>query len=98
MAEEFSFEVSVSTEKATGAILAVYFRFREGRSAEVVTLKESVAYADYDKKGRLLGVEILAPCQVSVLDRLVKEEPEEKRKRIANFIRESGPPVLLLAS
>jgi uncharacterized protein YuzE len=80
-----SFQVSVSHDETTGKLLAVYFRVRKGQSAKTVEHADGAAFADYDRRGNLLGIELLEPCSISVLD-LIAEKPPVKK-----FIRESIP-------
>jgi hypothetical protein len=84
---DFFFEVSVSTDNDTGDILAVYLRLRKGKSAEVVELDDGNAFADYDRRGKLLGIELLGPCEVKVLDKITRKEPVVVRK----FVRRAVP-------
>ena len=61
-----------------------------GRTEE---LKEGSAYADYDADGVLLGVELLGPCEIAVLDRIADRESEPVRE----FLKTSVPRRLILA-
>jgi hypothetical protein len=87
------FRVNVSTDETTGKLIAAYFHIRDGKSAETVEIEEDRAYADYDGDGQLLGVELLAPCRVKVLDSITKKEPEEVRR----FLHSTPPRSLVLA-
>ncbi len=91
----YKFSVSVSTDKATGRTLAVYFQIREGKAAEVREIEEGTALANYDRRGRLLGIEILAPCQAAVLDRIVRKEPKPKQASMRKFFRNSSPRAMV---
>jgi hypothetical protein len=84
---EFFFEVSVETDKSTGAILAVYLRLRKGKSARVVELANGNAFADYNSRGKLLGIELLGPCRVTVLDKITRKEPAAVR----SFVQRAAP-------
>jgi hypothetical protein len=44
-------------------------------------------FADYSEDGRLLGVELLAPCPVAVLEQLAEQEPEEVRHFLQSGVR-----------
>ena len=57
---EFRFRVSVETNDHTGEIIAVYFQVRKGKVANTKERVQDTLFADYDRKGRLLGVELLA--------------------------------------
>lgn len=91
MAPPFVPELSVSVDETTGVIRAAYVRVRAGDAAETREVAEGRAFADYDDAGRLLGVELLAPCEVEVLDRIAAAEPEPIRQ----FLRGSTPRALV---
>src|SRR5262245_14932719 len=80
------FRLEVSFNEATGEPVAAYLRIREGKVTETKEVSEGVAFADYGADGYLLGVELLAPCGVEVLDRLSEKEPEAVRR----FLREGA--------
>jgi uncharacterized protein YuzE len=88
------FYLSVETDDDTGEVLAAYLRVREGEVADTVELADGRANADYDSEGNLLGVELLAPCDITVLDSIAKEEDEPVRR----FFRSSPPRSLVLTS
>ncbi len=90
---EHAFDVDVSVDRATGAVVAVYFEVRKGRSAETREFGGGAAFADFDKVGRLLGIELLAPCKLSVLNRIARAEPREVR----NFVKSAAPRSMVLA-
>jgi Protein of unknown function (DUF2283) len=79
----FQLEASVDD---TGRIVAAYLRVRDGQVAETKELQEGVAYADYDSQNMLLGVELLGPCEVAVLDALVGNEPESIRRFLSGGV------------
>jgi uncharacterized protein YuzE len=87
------FRLETSFDEQTGQLVAAYLRVREGEVAETREVKEGVAYADYDSKGLLLGIELLGPCQVGVLDNISQSEPEPVRR----FFRSSAPRGLVPA-
>lgn len=87
------FHVDVSFNETTGQPVAAYLRVRDGEVAETREVKEGVAFADYDEQGLLLGVELLAPCRVEVLDDLSRAEPESIRRFLTG-----GPPRELVHS
>lgn len=89
------FAVSVETENETGAVLAVYFQVRKGRHDHTKQFQGGAAIADYDKHGYLLGVELLAPCTVRVVDELASEEPRIVRDEVKRFMKRSGPRELV---
>jgi uncharacterized protein YuzE len=84
---QFAMELTLSINKMTGRVSAAYFYIRRGKSAQVKEFAEGRAFADYDRKGQLLGIELLAPCEIKVLDRIASKEPIA----IKNFLRGSAP-------
>ena len=83
----------VSVNEETGSVRAAYLRVREGEVAETREVAEGRAFADYDATGALLGVELLAPCEIAVLDRVAAQEPEPVKR----FLRGSAPRELISA-
>jgi hypothetical protein len=81
------FHLEASFDEQTGRTVAVYLRVRAGDVQETKEIEEGVAYADYDAQGLLLGVELLGPCPVELLDRIADQEPEPVRR----FLK-GGPP------
>ena len=77
------FRLEVSYNDTTGDPVAAYLRVREGKVAETREVSEGIAFADYDADGCLLGIELLGPCPLEVLDRVSENEPEPVR----NFLR-----------
>jgi hypothetical protein len=90
--------VSIETVDSTGEVLAAYFQIRKGRSDHVKQFANGAAIADYDKNGYLLGVEVLAPCKVKVVDQIVKDEPKAVASRVRHFMQQSGPRELVVTS
>ena len=93
MSSDFLPELSVSVDELTGIIRAAYVRVRKGEVDETREVAEGSAFADYDGVGLLLGIELLAPCAVEVLDKLTAREPEPIRR----FLRGSPPRELICA-
>jgi uncharacterized protein YuzE len=87
MEQSFLPALQLSVNEETGSIRAAYLRVRAGEVAETREVAEGSAFADYDVNGLLLGVELLAPCAVEVLDRLALQEPEPVKR----FLRGSPP-------
>ncbi len=92
-AKKVILEVSTQVNYETGDVSAVYFYIRPGKSALVKEFAEGCAFADYDRNGHLLGIEILAPGEIAVLDKIARREP----KPIKNFLRNSIPREMALA-
>ncbi len=82
---KFAFRVTVETNEMTGEIMAVYFRVRKGKVATTKEYADGAVFADYDKHGELLGLEMLSPCKVTVLDKLNMPQPALK------FVKGSMP-------
>ena len=74
----------------TGAVLATYFQVRRGKSAETREFAGGKAFADYSDKGHLLGIELLEPCRIGVLDQIAVEPPVRK------FVRTAIPKKMML--
>jgi len=92
------FQLHVESDNETGKVLAVYFRLRQGRSATVREFSGGAAFADFNKKGELLGVELLEPCQISVLNKITEDEPLAERTKARNFMRSAVPRAMVKAS
>ena len=92
-----SFQISVETDDTTGDVVAVYFQVRKGKSHLTQEYADGAAFADYNRNGELIGIEILAPCRVSIVDQLAANEPPEVRKRTKAFLRGSGPRQMIAA-
>lgn len=90
-------KLHVETDNRTGEILAVYFQIRRGKAATVNELQDGVAYANYDRKGRLLGIELLEPCEVQCLTRIAEKEPAKFQNRVKNFFKSSIPRKMMLS-
>ena len=86
----FSFRVSVETQNETGQVIAVYFQVRKGKTKKTKEYADGNVFADYDKHGQLLGIEMLAPCQAAVLDRIAKQAPAKR------FVRDAVPRGMLV--
>jgi hypothetical protein len=81
-----SFMVTLTTNQQTGDIVSVYFRIRKGgRVSEVREFADGAAFANYNRKGELLGVELIAPCNIEVLDQIAIE-PD-----VVKFMRRAAP-------
>ena len=93
----FCFQVAVSTDDATGDVLAVYFHVRKGKVHRTLEFADGNVFADYDRKGQLLGIELLGPCNVSIVDKLAPKESVEIRKRTKRFMKQAGPPAMVAA-
>ncbi len=91
--EKFDFKMTVETDHNTEKLLAVFFHIRRGEVAEVREFADGNAFANYGHQGQLLGIELLGPCRIEVLDKIARGEPKAKR-----FIRNSLPTSLALTA
>ena len=71
---ELCFAVSIATEDETGNVVAVYFQIRRGKSYKTEEYADGAAFADYNRKGELLGIELLGPCKATIVDQLASNE------------------------
>lgn len=95
---QFNFQVYSETDKRTGALLAVYFQIRHGKAAEVREIADGAAFANFDRKGRLLGVELLGPCEVTLIAKLSQKDPDVKhRNRIKRFLHDHMPKKMAIS-
>jgi hypothetical protein len=85
------FRLEISFSETTSEPVAAYLQVRSGEVAETREVEEGVAFADYDAGGTFLGIELLAPCPVAVLDQIIQGEPEPIRR----FIRGVAPQQFL---
>jgi uncharacterized protein YuzE len=90
--DKFSFQVSVETHNRTGAVMAAYFQIRKGKPKCTKEYADGNAFADYDRHGRLVGIELLAPCSLSVLDKIAKQGTTKQ------FLRGAVPRGMLVTA
>lgn len=88
--KKFSFQMNVETHGQTGEVIAVYFQVRKGKIKVTKEYADGDAFADYDERGQLLGIELLAPCPASVLDTIAKQAPTRR------FLRKAVPQGMLV--
>ncbi|MBY0526371.1 MAG: DUF2283 domain-containing protein [Gemmataceae bacterium] len=89
----FQPKLDISVDEATGKVRAAYLRIRHGVVRDTREVADGRAFADYDESGCLLGIELLAPCEIEILDSISQEEPEPVRC----FLRGSPPRELVLS-
>ena len=87
------FKLSISAS-ADGALQAVYIRLRTNKIARTKEIVDDIVMADYDGRGRLVGIEILAPVSLKIITKLV-DQP--RRRPFRRFVREQAPQDLVLA-
>jgi hypothetical protein len=90
-----SFSVHVQAHPRTGHPMAAYFHVRDGKASEVRELADGAIFANYDRKGELLGVELLSPCKKSVLRKLSSDAPAPIRDAVECLLTECAPVSLL---
>jgi hypothetical protein len=86
------FDVRISVDERTGAVLSVYLETQRGRSAQTKEYCDGAAFADYDRSGHLLGIELLAPCKLSVLNKIEGTEAD-----IRDFVKRAAPREMVVA-
>ena len=77
-----------------GGIQAVYITVRNNKVAKTKEIVEDTLLADYDRRGRLVGIEILGPVKIRRITPLVEQT---QRRRFARFVRQGAPGGMLLA-
>lgn len=77
-----------------GTIEAVYILVRDDKAARTKEIVEDILLADYNSRGQLVGIEILAPVKITKITTLV-EEP--RRRLFRRFVRDRAPEELVLA-
>lgn len=83
------FRQEVTYDESTGEPVAGYLRVREGAVATTREISEGLVFADYGADGALLGIELLAPCAVEILEQLAENEPEVIRRFLREGVRRS---------
>lgn len=81
------FRLEVSYNDLTGDPVAAYVRVREGKVAQTKEVSAGVAFADYSADGSLLGIELLEPCRIDILEGIAKNEPEHVRQFLRQGVR-----------
>ncbi len=87
---KIAFRISIETHDQTGEVIAAYLQIRKGRVKVTKEYADGAAFADYDKHGELLGIEMLAPCTVSVLNKIAQKTQERR------FVRGAVPRAMLV--
>jgi uncharacterized protein YuzE len=87
------YELSISGRE-NGTLEAAYIRFKHGAVKKTKELIEDTLLADYNARGELLGIEILAPVRIADLAKHV-EGP--RRRSFRRFVRDMAPPSLIRA-
>ena len=86
--------MNVSIEFEAGSILAVYFSLRQGKVARTIEAGNGVQ-VDQDRNGTVLGVEMLNPAKVNIVERIGRKRhiPEltHARRDLRRAFRELLP-------
>lgn len=77
-----------------GTVEAVYILLKDDRAARTEEIIEDILLADYNRRGELVGIEILAPVKITKITRLV-DEP--RRKYLRRFVQARAPHELVVA-
>lgn len=72
----------------------MYIRLQVGKVAQTREIIDDALIADFDSRGRLLGMEILAPVKLTALTRLVQAN---RRIPFRRFVRENAPSCMVVA-
>ncbi|MCH7987788.1 MAG: DUF2283 domain-containing protein [Planctomycetes bacterium] len=88
---ELNFNVTVTTDDTSGQVLSAYFQIRKGKVHETREFADGAAFADYNNRGELIGIELLAPCRVTIVNQLAANESPTVRQRTKKYMREAGP-------
>lgn len=88
--QRFKLELSLSKDGETGELMAAYLRVRGGKSVRVKRFAGGNGVADYDSDGNLLGIEVLGPCSVADINKIVRKEPSAIKILLANSIAQLG--------
>ena len=97
MNTNLKFGMEITVDEETGKPVSVYFQVRKGRVHETREFANGVAFADYDSHGQLLGIELLGPCRVSIVDQLAANEPASVKRDAKRFMKNSGPRQFIAA-
>jgi uncharacterized protein YuzE len=90
--KDLAFQIKIEVEKNTGRVLAAYLGIRKGKPAKTREFADGAAFADYNARGHLLGIELLGPCDIRVFDRIAPRDPQVRK-----FAKGAVPRELVLA-
>jgi uncharacterized protein YuzE len=71
-------KVSFQFDDDSNKVLAVYFELAQGDVHKTVEVSEGECYVDVDRKGKLLGVEMLVPGHLKINARKVARKYHAK--------------------
>jgi uncharacterized protein YuzE len=78
-----------------GSLEAAYVRLSQRQVARTEELIESSLLLDFDDDGALVGIEVLAPVNVTEVEGLASRLDASQRNAFVNFVRSSAPPGLM---
>ena len=81
------FEVSIRG-RDDGTVEAIYVTFLPHKVAKTVEVEEDQLLVDYNRRGEIVGIEILAPVRIRTLTRFVRDD---QRPSFRKFIRSTVP-------
>lgn len=90
----YSFEMKPQIVRETGELSAVYFRFRKGQVHKTVEYADGRAFADYNVTNKLLGIEVIAPCNIRVIMKVVDVKDKAP---VSSFVKRVAPRELVPA-
>jgi uncharacterized protein YuzE len=89
------FGISITIDESTGEVMSAYFQIRKGKSHVTVEYADGAALADYNRNGELIGVELLAPWKVSIMNQIAANESVELLTQAKEFMKNAGPRQLV---
>lgn len=81
------FQGSISGRR-DGTIEAIYIRLSDRKVARTEEVSEDILLADYDSRGQLVGIEVLAPVRIADLAKMV-DDPV--RRPFHKFVKQAVP-------
>ncbi len=87
----FSFQVEVNCLES-GSVASCYIHFADRKVARTNEIRKGILLADYDRKGRLVGLEVLGPVKFSIV---IKQLGNIMRQPFRKALRESFPSSLV---
>jgi hypothetical protein len=87
-----NYHMSIDIEQETGALVAAYFQVRQGKSAKQVEFADGNLIADYNRRGHLLGVELLGPCPLAELKKVFRGN-----RRLIAMVQNYAPRTTIVA-
>jgi len=91
--KSIGYELSISG-RDDGTLEALYVLIRLDKVACTKEIIKDILLADYNKKGDLVGIEVLAPVRITKLTKLV-DKPKQRSFR--KFVEQNAPEELVLS-